>query len=149
MFDAGKRQWLRGVAALTGSVLMANTSGCAMAGTSTEKIYHAFAIEVGKGVPKVKNVRYLYGDLGWRESAVMAFPGSGSIIRSQMIIPDNFEISWETQEGKRYEFKVPVRSKVPSDIKGKSVLFVIMQDHVEGFVVTPLPNFQEKREQFY
>lgn len=75
--------------------------------------------------------------------------GARGTVISPMSIPDEFEISWETQEGKRYEFKVPVRSKVPSDIKGKTVLFVIMQDSVEGYVVTHLPNFQDKRERFY
>jgi hypothetical protein len=149
MFDAGRRQWLRGIAALTGGIIMTGTSGCAMAGTSTEKVDHELALEVGKGVPKVANIRYRYGELGWRERAVMAFPGSGSRVSSTMVVPDDFEISWETQEGKRYDFKVPVRSKLPSGIKGKTVLFVIMQDHVEGYVVTPLPNFQEKRERFY
>lgn len=120
----------------------------AAATTNSEKVYHWLRVEVGKGMPMVKSIRYLYGDLGWRERGAMQ-AGVGDSVNSVMTIPDTFEISWETEDGKRYEFKVPVRSKVPVDIKGKKVLFVIMQDHVEGYVRTPLPNFQDKRDRFY
>jgi hypothetical protein len=149
MFDAGKQLWLRSILALAGGIFIVNTSGCAMAEGSAEKIYHGFAIEVGDGLPAVKNVRYLYGDLGWREIKIAAPPGALSTLFLSMTIPEECQIYWETQEGKQYEFKVPVRSKVRSSIKGKTALFIIMHDHVEGYVSTSLPNFQEKRERFY
>ena len=76
----------------------------------------------------------------WTGATLRVLAAWRSILRSLELIG---------QDGKRYEFKVPVRSKVASDIKGKTVLFVIMQDHVEGFVSTPLPNFKDKLDRFY
>ena len=149
MCDIDRRRWLRGLAAITGCVLMVNINGCAMAETGDEKVYHGFSIRVGIGAPEARNIRYRYGDLGWRDAIVSAPPAGIETVRTPMVVPNDFEISWETPEGNHYEFKVPVRSKISSDIKGKTVLFEIMKDHVEGYLVTPLPNFQDKSERFY
>lgn len=148
--DKGLERWNRYVVcSLVGGFFIMGLSGCAMAEGSGNKLRHGFSIAVGKNQPTVKNVRYLYGDLGWREIKVAAPPGALSTLVATMTIPDDFAISWDTQTGQHYDFKIPVRSKMPADIKGKTILFVIMQDHVEGFVVTDLPNFKESRERFY
>jgi hypothetical protein len=120
-----------------------------MARAGSEKVYHGYAIEVGDGVPAVTNIKYRYGVLRWEEARIAAPPAPFTTVRAPMTIPEEFLISWDTKDGKHYDVKVPVRSKVPADIKGKTILFVIMQDHIEGFVATPLANFQDRLERFY
>lgn len=93
-------------------------------------------------------IRYRYGDLGWREKGA-AQAGIGVTIRSLMTIPDEFEISWESESGKRHEFKVLVRSRIKADLKGKTILFVIKEESVEGYVATRLPNFRDQLDRFY
>jgi hypothetical protein len=108
----------------------------ACAGVETRPVYHTFAIEVGDGVAPVKNLRYLYGDIGWRESRSASPLGGHSALTGVMIIPEDFEISWESEAGQHYTFKVPVRSKLLSSVKHKTVQFVIMGDRVEGYIGT-------------
>jgi len=123
--------------------------GSSAAQGSSIKVYHGFEIKVGKDMPDVRNVRFRYGDLGWIDRPIMGYPGSSTLIRSQMIVPDIFEISWSSLEGKKYEYKIPISSKVPSDMEKKKILIIIMQDKVEGYIETPLPNYQYNRTRFY
>ena len=114
----------------------------------TVRVYHRFAIEVGRGMKPVRNLRYLYGDLGWRMKPIAEPLGALSSLSGVMLVPDEFEISWETEVGQQYEFKIPVRASLPSSAKGKTVLFVIMADKVEGYLGTPV-GLEDKLERFY
>jgi len=133
---------------LLGAGLMSVLDGCAATG-SNAKIRHGLEIEVDKSVGRVVNIRYTYGN----EFVNATKPSAGSIgpmfvYIAPMTIPEEFEIHWETQDGKKHDAKVPVRSRLPGSVENKSIVFVIMQDHVEGYVAVSTP-FGQKRERFH
>lgn len=128
--------------------LMSVLDGCAAVGPNV-KVRHGLEIEVDKSVGRVVNIRYTYGDEFVNETKPSARAiGSMFSYVAPMYIPERFEISWETQDGKKHEAKVPVRSRLPGSMENKTVLFVIMQDHIEGYVAISTPSGQ-KRERFY
>ncbi|ANC42913.1 hypothetical protein A6P55_00145 [Pandoraea pnomenusa] len=65
-----------------------------------------------------------------------------------MHVPEEFEISWETLDGRTHEAKVPVRSRLQGTVENKTIIFVIMQNHIEGYVGVSTP-YGQKRERFY
>lgn len=134
--------------ALIGCVAMIGMGACS-AGNDGEKAYYGFEVKLGKSVGELHNVKYHYGDLGWRDAKIATPPGSVELVRSLMTVPETFEVSWDNEDGQHYAFTVPVRSKIAEDLNKKKVVFVIMEDHVEGYVSTPLPNYRESRERFY
>lgn len=114
-----------------------------------KKVRHGFEIEVDRTVGRAINIRYTYGDElvdQTRPSAIAI--GAFTSYTAPMHIPEDFEISWETQDGKNHAAKVPVRSRLLSSVENKTIVFVIMSEHVEGFVGTPTP-YGQKRERFY
>lgn len=137
----------RMVMGLLGAGLMSVLEGCA-AGPNA-KVRHGLQIEVHKSVGRADNIRYTYGD----EFVDATKPSAGSIgpmfvYIAPMHIPEEFAITWETPDGKKHEAKVPVYSRLPDSVRNKSVIFVIMQDHVEGYVGVDTP-YGQKRERFY
>lgn len=133
---------------LLGAGLMSVLDGCAAAGPNA-KVYHGLQIEVHKSVGRANNIRYSYGD----EFVDATVSSAGSIASFEdytapMHIPEKFEISWETQDGETHEAKVPVRSRLPGSVENKTLVFVIMSDHVEGYIGVSTP-FGQKRERFY
>jgi hypothetical protein len=66
-----------------------------------------------------------------------------------MSVPEEFEISWESEAGARHAFRIPVRAKLPGSVAGKTVRFVIAGDHVEGYLGTPNGYLPEKLERFH
>lgn len=138
----------RSILRLIGGGMMSVLAGCAVAGPNS-KVLHELQIEVNKSVGRALNIRYTYGS----EFVNEAVPSAGSVAAFEnytalMLIPDEFEISWETQDGKKHQAKVPVRSRLPGSVENKSVIFVIMPDHVEGYVGVSTP-YGQKRERFY
>jgi hypothetical protein len=100
-------------------------------------------------IGKAINIRYTYGDEfvdQTRPAAIAIGPFTTYI--APMHIPEEFQISWETTDGAMHKAKVPVRSRLPGSIENKSVIFVIMPDHVEGYVGVSTP-YGQKRERFY
>ncbi|MHA4866187.1 hypothetical protein ACXZ1M_00620 [Duganella sp. PWIR1] len=128
--------------------MLSSLGGCAIAGKN-DKVYHGLQIEVHRSVGKVFNVRYTYGEAIVNETV----PSAGSVAAFEnysapMRIPEEFQISWETQDEKKHEAKVPVYSRFSGSIDNKSIIFVIMSDHVEGYVGVSTP-YGQKRERFY
>jgi len=128
--------------------MMSMLTSCAIAGINS-KVLHELQIEVSKKVGRALNIRYTYGSEFVNETV----PSAGSVAAFEnytapMLIPDEFEISWETEDGKKHQAKVPVRSRLPGSVENKSVIFVIMPDHVEGFIGTSTP-YGQTRERFY
>jgi hypothetical protein len=122
--------------------------GCASGGPN-QKVRHGLEIEVDKSVGRVVNVRYTYGDDFVDEKKPSAsFVGPMFSYIAAMRIPEEFQISWETLDGKKHQARVPVRSRISVSVENKFIVFVIMQDHVEGNVAEPTP-FGRKRERFY
>jgi len=123
---------------------MSNLSGCATAGAQ-DKVYHTLEILVDKSVGKAFNIKYTYGE----EFIDYIKPSAGSVTpfssyTAPMRIPDEFKISWETQDRQKHEARVPVLSKLPDSVKNQTILFVIMPDHVEGFVAVSTPSGPRK-----
>lgn len=133
---------------LLGVGMMSVLSGCAAAGANA-KVRHGLEIEVDKSVGEAKNIRYTYGDelVDQKRPSAIAI-GAFMAYISPMHIPEQFAISWETLDGKQHEAKIPVRSRLHSSIKNKTIVFVIMQDHVEGYIGISTP-YGQKRERFY
>lgn len=126
---------------------MSVLEGCAAG--SNEKIRHGLQIELDKSVGRADNIHYTYGN----EFVNATKPSAGSIAPlfvyiAPMHVPEEFEINWETQDGKKHAAKVPVRSRIPGSVENKTLVFVIMQDSVEGYVAVSTP-FGQKRERFY
>lgn len=142
--DTNKRRKL--IVAALGGVLMTSMGACAS--IETGRVYHRFSIGVGTGMRPVKNLRYLYGDLGWRAHSIAEPVGALSSLSGVMSVPELFEVSWESDTGHSYTFKIPVRSKLPGSVKDKTVRFTIMDDHVEGYLGTR-DGLEERFERFY
>jgi hypothetical protein len=123
--------------------------GIAFATTDGERVYHGFSIEVGRGLPPVSGVRFHYGDLGWLERPRATSVAPFTLVNGVMTVPEIFEVSWISEAGASYHFKVPVLSKLPASARGKKVSFVLMSDHVEGYLVTREERGQEQRVRFY
>lgn len=134
------------VLAALGGITILGLGACAS--VETGRVYHRFTIEVGRGMRPIKNLRYLYGDLGWRQTPAAEPPGALSSLSGVMLLPDEFEISWESETGQSYKFKIPVHSKLPGSVKNKTVRFVIMGDHVEGYLGAR-NGLEERFERFY
>ena len=89
-------------------------SGCATAGAE-DRIYHTLQFEVDKSIGKAINIRYTYGE----ELVDRYVPGRGWVggpfqsHTAPMRIPEEFKISWETEDGKMHNSNVPVLSKLP------------------------------------
>jgi hypothetical protein len=113
------------------------------------KVRYGLEIEVDKSIGKAVNIRYTYGDefVNQARPSAIAIGAFVSYI-APMRIPENLEISWETPDGKRHEESVPVRSRLTSSVEGKTIVFVIMQDHIEGYIGVWTP-YGQKRERFY
>jgi hypothetical protein len=126
---------------------MMQTTAC-QSGAAGFRVYHGFGLEVGSGLGVVRNMRYRYGELGW-QSRPAAKAGVGTTMRLTMEVPEEFEISWETEDGVHHEATVPVRSRLSGSIEGKLILFVIMQNEVQGFVLTSSSTYGSKRERFF
>lgn len=134
------------ILAALGGMVMANMGACAS--IEAGKVYHTFSVGLGKGMSPVKNLRYLYGDLGWRTHSLVEPLGVLSSLSGVMSVPDVFEIGWESEAGQLFTFNVPVRSKLAKSVKDKTIRFVIMGDHIEGFLGTR-DGLEERLERFY
>ena len=113
------------------------------------KIRHGLQIEVDKSVGRITNITYTYGD----EFVKATKPSAGVVVPmfvyiSSMTVPEYFEISWETRDGKKHETKVPVKSQLNTTVEDKKIVFVIMPNDVEAFIATSTP-FGEERERFF
>ena len=127
---------------------MSVLDGCAAA-ESNAKVRHELQIEVDKSVERAVNIRYTYGDEFVNETKPSARAiGPMFSYVAPMRVPEEFEISWETQDGKTHTAKIPVLSRLPGSVENKTVLFVIMQDHIEAYVAISTP-YGQKRERFY
>jgi hypothetical protein len=132
---------------LFGSGLMSALEGCA-AGPN-ERVRHGLQIELGEGVGRINNIRYTYGDEFVNErKASASSPIPWFIHIAPMILPEEFLISWEAQGGEKHAAKIPVRSRLSSSIENKIIVFVVMQDTVEGYIAVSTP-FGQKRERFF
>lgn len=141
--EPNRRVLLQG---LLGAGLMSAIQGCA-AMDSNAPVFHGFQIEVDKSVGRIVNITYSYGDdfVNVKKPSAIAI-GPWTSYDAPMRIPDHFEASWETSDGKKHEAKVSVKSRLPSSIENKIVAFVIMKDHVEGYVLNSA--ISAKRELF-
>jgi hypothetical protein len=134
-------------------VLLATTVLSACGTTTTapaEKVLHGFRLEVARGVSEVVNVHFEYGELGQRTASV-GRPGAViTTVRAPMVVPDVFTISWDQAGGHQGgRLRVPVRARVPADMKDKTVIFVIGPDgRLEGYVAASTPG-AEQPVQFY
>lgn len=128
-------------------VVMMTTLGSCAAGPN-ERVYHAFELRVDQSIEYAKHIRYRYGELGEQEKPSAKFGASFTTMRLEMPIPEDFEISWETPDGKGHHAVVPVRSRLQGSVTGKNILFLILYDEVQGYVATNTPT-GEKRERFY
>jgi len=112
--------------------LLMTSAACVGTPIGDEPIYHGYAVVVDKGVPPIVNLRYVYGGAKPREYALIKQPGPLIDFAGTMPVPESFEISWDDESGRHYEFHVPVRSKLPSSPKGGTIWFTVMKDHVEA-----------------
>ncbi len=139
---------------------MISNTGCAdVTYEPDEEVYHTFLLSVDSSVKEVRNLRYHYGSFGWLEDP-REKSGPVADNTASITVPDFFEISWDAENGQHYSFSIPVRSKIKAGALGKSnsVLFVIMSDHVEGYIETStrkvnpktgLKYYDRTRERFY
>lgn len=147
MRGRSKIAWELAVVAIAVGGLIASMTACAT--RDIERTYHRFSIEVGSNVSRVKNLRYLYGEIGWMNKPTAAPPGPIDSVAGVMLVPEEFEVSWESESGQSYAFMVPVRNNLPDSIKGKTIHFVIMSDRVEGYILTYADLKVSSRTRFY
>lgn len=135
---------LKAIVAVT---LMGTTAGCVTAGPN-ERVYFEFELSVGD--TDLKNVHYTFGDElvnRLRPVALSMLPFQN--YTAQMIIPENFDVSWETDDGKHHSVTVPVRSRLHESIYHKTLLFVLQKDSVEAYIAINTPAGQKREKQFY
>lgn len=123
-------------------------SSCAMAAGPDARIRHGLEIEVSASVGRATNIHFTYGDEfidSVRPAAIAIGPFMTFV--SDMRIPETFSVSWDDRDGAHHAATVPVRSRLPGSIENKTLVFVIMPDHVEGYVGVETPRGQQ-RERF-
>jgi len=144
MFKIKNRRW---ITLLIGTILAMTLCGCA-AGPN-DRVYYAFRLMVDDSLSQAMNIHYRYGELGEHFKPSSKSNGDSIIfMRLDMTIPDDFEVSWDTPDGKQHHRRVPVRSRIKDSVKSKSVLFLTLYDDVRGYISTSTP-MGEKRERFY
>ena len=138
----------RSILALIGAGMISAITSCAAVEPGA-RVYHRFQLEVHKSAIRLYNIRFTYGD-----DFVETVVPSARAVRSfedysaKMRVPEEFDIRWETQDGEKHEAKVPVRSRLIGPVENKSIVFIIMADHVEGYIGVSTPSGQ-KRDRFY
>ena len=113
------------------------------------RVRHGLEIEVNKSLGKATSIRYTYGvEIVDQVRPVAIAIGAFTTYVASMHVPEDFRISWETADGGKHEAKVPVRSAIPGSLANKTIVFVLMQDHVQGYIGVSTP-YGQKRERFY
>ena len=67
----------------------------------------------------VSDISFEYGAL--ERTLKHAGKGGGVGITQPMIVPEALTIKWTTVDGQTHESRVPIKSKVPADMRGKGV----------------------------
>ena len=138
----------RAVVGMAATTLVYAVAGCA-ATEVNGRVRHGLEIEVDKSLGRATKIRYTYGDEIVDQARPTAIAiGAFTTYVASMPIPEEFRISWETPDGGMHEAIVPVRRFIRGSIANKNIVFVIMQDCVEGYVGVDTP-YGHKRERFY
>lgn len=138
--------WVAGVTALS--------DGCVGPITTQERFYYAFELGVDHSLGRATNINYKFGDLGslsLKRAKYLGWTGQ-TLQRVEMVVPDFFEVSWETPDGTRHEAKVPVRSRLSRSMlsgHGKGILFMLHQDEVRGYVTNNTDPVTKEPRRFY
>jgi hypothetical protein len=134
---------------LLGAILMSNIGSCS-ASQVEEHVYFVFELKVGATTDSLSNVRYTFGTEIVDRVRPIARPGlSFEDFSAQMQIPERLDVSWETHDGKKHAVTVPVRGHLGGPITGKTLLFVLQEDSVEGYVTIYTPAGRKVERRFF
>jgi hypothetical protein len=138
----------RAIVVIAATALVYAFVGCAT-NDANGRVRHGLEIEVDKSLGRATNIRYTYGDEMVDQSRPIAIAiGAFVTYIASMRVPEEFRISWETLGGIKHEAIVPIRDSIRGSIENKNIVFVIMQDRVEGYVGVTTP-YGQKRQRFY
>ena len=140
---------LKLVRALGGLILLSSIGSCS-ASRLDDRAYFVFELKVGATAESLTNVHYTFGTDIVERVRPVARPGlSFEDFSAQMQIPERLDVSWETPDGKKHAVTVPVRGHLGGPISGKTLLFVLQEDSVEGYITVYTPAGRKVEKQFY
>ncbi len=117
-------------------------SGCA----TTMRVDHSLEIrKVGK--EKITDVTLIYGEVRPLQTRLLGIGGGGRT--GAMMVPESATVKWSTEDGQTHEVVVPIRSKAPLIMEGKTVSFEIHGSNLKVFIDRSLPDFKRERTQIY
>lgn len=139
----------RFVSLMIGAALMANSVGCA--GTRSDApVYFVFELRAGDTKEPLRNIHYSFGTELVDRMRPVARPGlSFQNFSAQMAVPARFDVTWDTSDGRSHSFSVPVRELITESVRGKTLLFVLQDDSVEGYIAVLTPAGQKIERRFY
>jgi hypothetical protein len=73
------------------------------------------------------------------------------MVTAPMPIPEVVDVEWTTDADQQvHEAHIPLRSKVsPAQVKDKDIIFEIDGATLKVFLVTPVGDFDDRREQLF
>jgi hypothetical protein len=139
----------KAVRLLLGTLLICGLGGCA-ASQVDEHVSFIFELKVGAMAKSLTNVHYSFGSQIVDRVRPVAAPGlSFEDFSAQMQIPESLDVSWETPDGRKHAVTVPVSGHLGQSIRGKTLLFVLQEDSVEGYITVYTPAGRKVEKQFY
>lgn len=125
-------------------VLSAAAPGCAAMDPPQD---HTLEI---RGVGQtVRDLSYEYGSVKRTRREIGA--GGGSSVTQPMPVPETLTVRWTTADGKVHDVTVPIRSRVPAEMRNRTIKVEVDGPRIEVFLETPEPGggHRPTRSQIY
>lgn len=136
---------LRSLKCLFVSIVLLNLSACATGATMDKNAFHSFSFDTRHDSPDIEVIDYQYGSS--RETATrperervamgQTFPYGGTngfIPRGEFLY-----VKWRVKGSEQvFEDKVDLASRLPADIEGLRIHFVIMGSQLYVYLIWPI-----------
>lgn len=112
-------------------------AGCASA---QELVSHGFAFDFIDDSPDAELIDYRYGTsyYGKSERASMGRVGQGRGIFGEIRRGDDLYVKWQLKAtGEVFEETVDLKSRLPADIKGSRIYFMVRGSQLYVYLITP------------
>ncbi len=108
--------------------------------TSGKPIEHHIAFRADQPADQIRNARLRYGELPLIEAPVLNHGGVRKLGR--VPIPETAEIEWTDASGGQQKRVVPIKSRAPTFMTGKTIRFEIQAAKLEVYVLEFAPHAQ-------
>ena len=119
------------------AIAVAVLAGCA---NTQELVSHGFAFDFIDDSPDAELIDYRYGNsyYGKSERASMGRVGQGSAIFGEIRRGDDLYVKWRLKATDEvFEETVDLKSRLPTDIKGSRIYFMVRGPQLYVYLITP------------